>query len=317
MVSKFGSRRLLLLVGACLALLRLPFVYDGFVYAAPRGKLAQGRRAHLQSVQRRSRSSRRDSIDAYLKDYQRYVNNRMYITAAVRMIARQDLILSEADVYGSISVMDRPVVYGPSQKYLRAMEEELRQPRAKVMRDELKEAAAVIRNAITTELLAELETPEAIKERLKGVSLVDEHNWLGPDILDVESIIRMAVLCKGRDAFDVKEIESWLEEEERTVLSFFKVGMLDADEPSTAEGPDTEALEEFLKTIGPEFAGKAELILTATGVNDMEELLDLVEERADLADLEKDDVDMKVLHVKKLFKAIMKEKELRAAKLET
>eukprot|EP00931_Biecheleriopsis_adriatica_P100903 TRINITY_DN76139_c0_g1_i1.p1 TRINITY_DN76139_c0_g1~~TRINITY_DN76139_c0_g1_i1.p1 ORF type:complete len:602 (-),score=134.20 TRINITY_DN76139_c0_g1_i1:105-1823(-) len=74
-----------------------------------------------------------------------------------------------------------------------------------------------------------------------------------------------------------------------------------------------EFLAAFLQTLGPEFDGKAETILQATGATDLDELVDLVEIKEDLRDLEKPEAGMKILHVKKLFRAIMQEKERRAA----
>lgn len=70
-----------------------------------------------------------------------------------------------------------------------------------------------------------------------------------------------------------------------------------------------EGLAEFLRTVGKEFDGKAQTILDATGAVDLEELLELVEVREDLRDLDKEEVGMKALHVKKLFRAILQAKE--------
>jgi len=258
----------------------------------------------------------------------------MYMTAVFRLAVRQDILLAEA---GNVKTVRRPPTAAePLQQHLWSLENERRQPRVSQMRDELVEGANVLREALRFELLGRGVSMDSAREKVASVQIQDERKlFKGPDMIGIEELVQMAVACRDEDYLCTSNLETWLEEEEASVLSAFKltgVTLSDAEGDSEAaendeiavpseiapslEGYSCQSLERFLKTVGPEFDGKAEAILKATGLADLDDLIDLVDERSDLADLDNDDVGMKVLHVKKLFKAIMQEKRRRASMLD-
>lgn len=262
------------------------------------------------------RGQTRDECSAYCKEYSRYIDEHMFMTAAARLAARQGILMRELEHGTQKTLSPQPRHHGDLQLHLWDLEEQRHheeQPRVRVMQEELFEVADLLRSSMTTFLKDQGMTSEMIKDLLAHVELLERQDELGPDIANVRRLIRMAAVCKGKKAVDMSDLEPWLEQEDNSVLSTFKTQVGDVELPALPDPASSAELQDFLDAIGPEFQGKAQSILDATGVASLTELVDLVDQRSDLADLDREGVGMKVLHVKKLFKAILGEKERRAS----
>lgn len=305
---RLGQRGVVLAVAIFAArLARLTFVGHTWDHASNMGRPA---RPSGDADAGRLRAQSRDECSAYCKEYSRYIDENMFMTAAARLATRQDILMHELEHGTQKTLSPRPKSRGELQLHLREMEEQRHQPRVKVMQEEILEVADLLRNSMTAFLKDQGMTSEIMKDLLAHVELLERQDELGPDIANIRRLIRMAAVCKGKKAVDLSDLESWLEEEENSLLSTFKTQVGDVDTSSEAAPGD---LQDFLDAIGPEFQGKAQTILDATGVASLTELVDLVDQRSDLADLDREGVNMKVLHVKKLFNAILREKERRAS----
>jgi len=308
---RLGHRGAVLAVAIFAArLAQLTFVGHTWDHAVSKSRLA---RPCVDAGASGLRGQTRDECSAYCKEYSRYIDEKMFMTAAARLAARQDILMRELEHGTQKTLSPQPRHRGDLQLHLWDLEDQRHQPRVKVMQDEIFEVAELLRSSMTAFLKDQGMTSEMIKDLLAHVELLERQDELGPDIANVRRLIRMAAVCKGKKAVDMSDLEPWLEQEDNSVLSTFKTQVGDIVDPVASDPVSSGELQDFLDAIGPEFQGKAQTILDATGVESLTELVDLVDQRSDLADLDREGVGMKVLHVKKLFKAILREKERRAS----